>query len=137
MLVLDQKCDDGDGVKPGFFPYNTASDSDSTSLNYGFGLKIEIPFNMTSDGKINGQDIVFNFSGDDDVWVFIDDELVLDIGGAHGEVTGNINFSEQYATVSGVKDNSAAFESRNYWYVTDKNIKRDVQSSFPSTLKPA
>ena len=137
VQVLDQKCDDGDGVKPGFFPYNTAGDSDSTRLNYGFGLKIEIPFNMTSDGKINGQDIVFNFSGDDDVWVFIDDELVLDIGGAHGEVTGNINFSEQYATVSGVKDNSAAFESRNYWYVTDKNIKRDVKSSFPSTLKTA
>ena len=50
---------------------------------------------MTSDGKINGQDIVFNFSGDDDVWVYIDGQLVLDIGGAHGEVTGKINFSEQ------------------------------------------
>lgn len=135
VQVLDQKRDDGDGVKPGFFPYNTASDGDSTSLNYGFGVKLEIPFNMTSDGKINGQDIVFNFSGDDDVWVFIDGELVLDIGGAHGEVTGSINFDKQYATVSGVKKNAAAFESRNYWYVTDNNISTNVQADFSGSLK--
>ncbi len=137
VQVLDQKRDDGDGTKPGFFPFNTASESDSTKLNYGFGLKLEIPFNMTSDGKINGQDIVFNFSGDDDVWVFIDGELALDIGGAHGEVSGKINFSEQYATVSGVKDNKAAFAERNVWYVTDKDIKTDVKTNFSATLKKA
>lgn len=134
VQVLDQKRDDGDGTKPGFFPFNTAAESDSTSLNYGFGLKLEIPFNMTSDGKINGQDIVFNFSGDDDVWVYIDGQLVLDIGGAHGEVTGKINFSEQYATVSGVKDNSVAFAARNTFYVSDEGIKTDVKTEFPATL---
>lgn len=134
VQVLDQKCDDGDGCKPGFFPYNTAADGDSTRLNYGFGVKLEIPFNMTSDGKINGQDIVFNFSGDDDVWVFIDGYLALDIGGAHGEVTGSINFKDQYATVSGVKDNSDAFAQRNHWYVTDEKIKKDVKKNFSSEL---
>lgn len=135
VQVLDQKRDDGDGVKPGFFPFNTAADGDTTRLNYGFGVKLEIPFNMTSDGKINGEDIVFNFSGDDDVWVFIDGELVLDIGGAHGEVTGSINFDEQYATVSGVKKNTAAFESRNYWYVTDENIDANVKANFSDSVK--
>lgn len=134
VQVLDQKSDDGDGCKPGFFPYNTAADGDSTRLNYGFGVKLEIPFNMTSDGKINGQDIVFNFSGDDDVWVFIDGYLALDIGGAHGEVTGSINFNEQYATVSGVKDNSDAFAERNHWYVTDEHIKTNVKTNFSSEL---
>lgn len=137
VQVLDQKRDDGDGTKPGFFPFNIASDGDTTHLNYGFGLKLEIPFNMTSDGKINGQDIVFNFSGDDDVWVYIDGQLVLDIGGAHGEVTGKINFSEQYATVSGVKDNSIAFAARNTFYVTDTGIKKDVKREFPATLVQA
>ena len=95
--------------KPSFFPYNTSADSNSNNLNYGHGLKIEIPFMMTKDGKINGQDIIFEFSGDDDVWVFIDGELALDIGGSHGEITGSINFAENKSTVSLVKNNNVAF----------------------------
>ena len=134
VQVLDQKRDDGPGTKPGFFPFNTASEGDTTALNYGFGVKIEIPFNMTNDGKINGEDIVFNFSGDDDVWVFIDDQLALDIGGAHGEVSGSINFNEQTAVVSGVKDNSVAFAERNHWYVTDKDIKQNLETPFSTEL---
>ncbi|MCR5609093.1 MAG: fibro-slime domain-containing protein, partial [Lachnospiraceae bacterium] len=119
--VYDQKKEEGVSVKPGFFPYNSPADSDSTRLNYGFGTKIEIPFNMTVDGKVNGQDIVFEFSGDDDVWVFIDGYLALDIGGGHSRVEGKINFADLASTVSGVKNNTVAFAQRNWWFVENRN----------------
>ena len=135
--VKDQKKDDGQTVQPGFFPYNSASDSDSTRLNYGFGVKLEIPFNMTSDGKINGQDIVFEFSGDDDVWVFIDGYLALDLGGAHGRATGRIDFSKRQSTVDAVKKNDKAFAERNHWYVTNEEIDQNVTTSFSKELTSA
>lgn len=98
---------------PGFFPYNTHSEGNSNKLNFGNGVKIEVPFNMTSDGKINGKDIVFEFYGDDDVWVFIDGELALDIGGAHKKVSGTINFATKTSTVSSVKNNKVALAKRD------------------------
>lgn len=86
----------------GFFPYNSPADSESERLNFGFGVKVEIPFCTTEDGKINGQDIKFEFSGDDDVWVFIDGELALDMGGSHNVVDGNINFADKKANGKGL-----------------------------------
>lgn len=96
----------------GLFPDNKSSESNSNALNFGYGVKIEVPFNMTSDGKIKGQDIVFEFTGDDDVWVFIDGELALDMGGAHPKIAGSINFATKEATVSSVKNNTVAFANR-------------------------
>ena len=87
--------------KAGFFPYNSPSDSKSNKLNFGFGTKIEIPFTTTSNGKINGQDIIFEFTGDDDVWVYVDGELALDMGGSHNKVTGSINLATMKAKVTG------------------------------------
>lgn len=98
--------------QPGFFPYNKNSDSTSNRLNYAMGTKIEVPFLTTRDGKIDGKDIIFEFTGDDDVWVFIDGILALDMGGAHPKVSGQINFADKTATVSGVKNNKVAFATR-------------------------
>ena len=95
----------------GFFPFNSGSTSCvANSYNYGFGCRLDIPFRLTSDGKVsdkngNKVDIVFEFSGDDDVWVFIDGQLALDIGGAHGKVTGNLNFATKQAYVDNAKIN--------------------------------
>lgn len=98
---------------PGFFPYNTAADSNSNKLNFAYGAKIEIPFLITKDGKVNGKDMIFEFTGDDDVWVFVDGILALDLGGAHPKISGSINFAEGVATVSSVKNNKVAFAKRN------------------------
>lgn len=82
----------------GFYPLNKPTDS-RDAVNMGFGTEFTIPFTLSKDGKINGQDITFNFTGDDDVWVFIDDYLVLDMGGAHRMASGTIDFAEKKVTV--------------------------------------
>lgn len=82
----------------GFYPLNNPTDS-RDAVNMGFGTEFTIPFTLSKDGKINGQDITFNFTGDDDVWVFIDDYLVLDMGGAHRMASGTIDFAEKKVTV--------------------------------------
>ena len=99
----------------GYFPFNeTAKPGVASTYNYGFGTKLQMDFTLTDDGKVetdnfvNGKkektSIKFFFSGDDDVWVFIDGKLALDVGGAHGEVSGLLEFGE--TTEDGKEKNS-------------------------------
>ena len=88
----------------GYFPFNeTANPGVFSTYNYGFGTKLQMDFTLTDDGKVETKNadgtkgrtsIKFFFSGDDDVWVFIDGQLALDVGGAHGEVSGLLEFGE-------------------------------------------
>lgn len=86
----------------GYFPFNSTDPGQSAkdNLNYGFGTQFTIPFTVTETGKnVDGSEMEFNFTGDDDVWVYIDGALVLDMGGAHNKAEGKINFAKQEATI--------------------------------------
>lgn len=112
-----------------YFPLNSKEQSGKASqLNYGFGQKFDLKFRLTSDGKVLDSankevPIEFNFSGDDDVWVFIDGRLVLDIGGDHAVVTGRIDFANKKATVSSAKNSSLGGTSNG-----------EVEKDFPKEL---
>ena len=86
----------------GYFPFNSTDPDQSAkdNLNYGFGTQFTIPFTVTETGKnVDGSEMEFNVTGDDDVWVYIDGALVLDMGGAHNKAEGKINFAKQEATI--------------------------------------
>ena len=106
----------------GYFPFNeTATAGRASTYNYGFGTKLQMDFTLTDDGMVEtnktGEDgkkektnIKFFFSGDDDVWVFIDGKLALDVGGAHGKVSGLLEFGET-DTEDGKKNSVTAYVS--------------------------
>ena len=84
---------------------NFADPTERLAHDQGFGMKLEIPFTLNKYGvNKDGSPQTFDFSGDDDLWVYIDDKLVLDLGGAHGRTTGTINFNSMQA----VADTAAA-----------------------------
>lgn len=89
------------GGDTGYFPFNSVDPSAKDNLNYGFGTQFTIPFTVTETGKnVDGTPMTFKFTGDDDVWVYIDGALVLDMGGAHCKAEGEINFATQMATIT-------------------------------------
>ena len=122
----------------GYFPFNEKATSGvASTYNYGFGTKLQMDFTLTDDGMLetdNGSgtkvktSIKFFFSGDDDVWVFIDGKLALDVGGAHGKVSGLLEFGKANeknnsvtAYVSKVKKGGTSKEDQDKKFV--KHVK--------------
>lgn len=104
-LNVDSSSNPSSKTRYGYFPFNeTATSGWASTYNYGFGTKLQMDFTLTDDGKVETNktvggekektNIKFFFSGDDDVWVFIDGQLALDVGGAHGKVSGLLEFGE-------------------------------------------
>lgn len=131
---------DGKDVKSyGYFPFNeTANPGVASTYNYGFGTKLQMDFTLTDDGMVETDNVVdgqkvktnikFFFSGDDDVWVFIDGKLALDVGGAHGKVSGLLEFGKAdeknnsvTAYVSKVKKGGTSKEDQDKKFV--KRVK--------------
>ena len=119
-----------------YFPLNSEDQSgDASELNYGFGQKFDLKFRLTSDGTVVDSEnkkvpIEFNFSGDDDVWVFIDGQLVLDVGGDHDVVEGTIDFANKKAKVNRVKKNTSNNGGED-------GVIKDVVKNFPDILNGA
>ena len=129
----------------GFFPFNqTVSTVGASQYNYGFGAKLQFDFTLTEDGKVvvgkdtSGQNIEvpikFFFSGDDDVWVYIDGELMLDVGGAHGKASGLLEFGANNTVTPYVSSNKNTDQNDTMVYKgygsgeTAKTVKYNGQS---------
>lgn len=122
----------------GFFPFNQNEGNHVNQYNYGYGAKLQFDFTLTDNGRIvvgynNGEEqtvpIKFFFSGDDDVWVFIDDKLVLDVGGAHAKAQGLLEFGADgenntvTSYVSKIKDSNNKDSNKLYYESLGGNTK--------------
>lgn len=120
----------------GFFPFDKTTATNNAN-KYGYGTEFDIDFYMSETGKLTAadgtqKDITFNFSGDDDVWVYVDGVLVLDLGGAHKVSSGSINFSDMQVIYKAAVDSSDNINSRtaepktNDKYATNKDYVTTV-----------
>lgn len=133
----------GESGTYGFFPFNQNTTAATASkYNYGFGAKLQFDFTLTDDGKVQVGDnpndkvpIKFFFSGDDDVWVYIDNQLVLDVGGAHGKASGLLEFGK---TTDGTANTVTPYVSSNKaggaTYTTNVNNKTVYFNGSPVTF---
>lgn len=133
----------GESGTYGFFPFNqNTTAAKASKYNYGFGAKLQFDFTLTDDGQVQvGNDpnnkvpIKFFFSGDDDVWVYIDNQLVLDVGGAHSKASGLLEFGK---TTDGTANTVTPYVSSNKaggaTYTTPVNNKTVYFNGSPVTF---
>ena len=132
------------GATHGFFPFNqTVSTVGASQYNYGFGAKLQFDFTLTEDGNVVVKDasgnnttvpIKFFFSGDDDVWVYIDGKLVLDVGGAHGKASGLLEFGASSTVTPYVSSNKNTDTKDPMVYTTDAKNKTVYFNQTPITF---
>lgn len=132
------------GATHGFFPFNqTVSTVGASQYNYGFGAKLQFDFTLTEDGNVVVKDasgnnttvpIKFFFSGDDDVWVYIDGKLVLDVGGAHGKASGLLEFGKDNTVTPYVSSNKNTDTKDPMVYTTDAKNKTVYFNQTPITF---
>lgn len=91
-----------DSNNPGFFPFDRQKDHNKEGYDFGFGMRLDLDLTLGANGKTNGKDTVFNFSGDDDLWVYLDGVLVLDMGGDHKMSQGCIDFTNLKSYVNDI-----------------------------------
>ena len=104
----------------GFFPFNYTSGENAV---YHFGMHAQIPFYLTEDGKTNigkNEDIVFEFSGDDDIWIFLDGKLIIDLGGIHNEISADVNFASGEIKIYRGKKGNFGVTVKSTEYLVDK-----------------
>ena len=129
----------------GFFPFNqTVSTVGASQYNYGFGAKLQFDFTLTEDGNVvvgkdtSGSDIKvpikFFFSGDDDVWVYIDGELMLDVGGAHGKASGLLEFGANNTVTPYVSSNKNTDQNDTMVYGSGETTKTVKYNGQPITF---
>lgn len=147
-LTLNYGAGSSNGMKDykggyGFFPFDHKGTGGITNNNdyaadYGFGMRFDVDFNISNGGyTANGNPTVFEFSGDDDVWVYIDGQLVLDLGGAHKPAVGEINFATLTSTAKTGTDNNYGSNVNGYFgnnAVFGKNKNEYFNNNDPSQV---
>lgn len=129
----------------GFFPFNqTVNTVGASQYNYGFGAKLQFDFTLTEDGNVvvgkdtSGTDIKvpikFFFSGDDDVWVYIDGKLMLDVGGAHGKASGLLEFGANNTVTPYVSSNKNTDQNDTMVYGSGETTKTVNYNGQPITF---
>lgn len=122
FVVYDRPADKGSDGAGDFMPLLPYNEKGSSPGKWYYGMTVSFNFIQPENGKVNGQDMVFEFSGDDDVWVYVDGKLVLDIGGIHGATSGTINFATGEVTVQNVVTSNSGTSSSAPHYGTETTL---------------